>query len=1060
MPALPDRRNPRPLLGPELNSIIAGWPTLSNVLSLAAFPDQHRLRRAVSILAAELRIAISSAVLQSSSDPAPHTTAPPPCVPPLCDQLNSLSDLLSNGPLLCRLRTILPEQLALIASEMLPFTGRTDHAHDPTLRLPPLDPRSSRSALAKLVLTSKSDPTCSFDHRLSLTHASIASGWDPEAAVRVWSKVRTGQFAHRGATFFPTHYWSRDHPHHTHLSCRTITCPATKSLIHVWLDGDEICAISSSRRLQQTARSTPSTRTRAPLWFPETLRLPMPNGRPSPDLLPVTTIVERKHVWYRRLGSVARTGTLNSILNGQLVMPTTSLPTLRIRRPNLPGWEEDPKAQAALGPTIAEWYYRGVAEYVGPEVDILHTPSMPQNILALNAVPKNTEPFYRLVIDARPANAHLAPWSVRYDTLDQIRLLVQPRDILITLDAKDAYHITPDGGCLGGLRFTSPAPFPGPNGWSMRSRPYIGCTPETCTGLCGKAMAGFCVRGHVFRFAAPHFGFRTAGAPLNSIMQAIRDHISHRFRDVASAVWVDDLLLRLRNPPHPPCGGAADGCPTCLRTLSRGRKIETYVRRLCSDLGVGLSKKGSPAGQLAEFTGVEIDTIDHVYRILEGKCIKLLAFLAELSQAHTTTPRILAQLRGKLIFYSICLPHLRPSITALSREIGSELDSQIQRWDHAFPPSDSCKRNFAYLTRVIPRFRSAGRPIRALVPSSVYGAFLRGDLIGTRLIVLTYDASHHGYAMIPRLRPGDHPHVVVGTLPAHLAQVHRESGAGVRSVQIASTLFDLRGFIVILRNDCAGALKTLEHGSFLSAPLQSDAEDLVQLAQSLHIELLYLHVPGTTLVAEHVDSASRDDAADRQGPACSLSLAQLIHEFAHSLGWRISVDRFASECNALVPRFNSADPEPSSEHHNALTHPDWNTSVCPCCAQPAREVNFLFPPAHLVLPALNKLRADGARAILVLPYNRRAMHWDTLHQAAPTGSRRLILRSQPDRIRWACSSFPARICVLAVDFHPTSPTPPTCPHFHHRRTLIQHSHPLDLADYNTMRQQLATMVPQ
>jgi hypothetical protein len=477
--------------------------------------------------------------------------------------------------------------------------------------------------------------------------------------------VRTGQFAHRGATFFPSLYWSSNHQHHSRLVCKTIPCPATKSLVHVWLDGNDICAISSNRRLQQAARPPTVTHSRTVRWLPASLQIPMPNGRPSSDLLPVTTIVERKHVWYRRLGSAARTGTLNAILNGQLVMPTSSAPTLRIRRPNLPGWENDPKAQAALGPTIGEWAYRGVAEYVGPEVDVLHTLAMPQNILALNAVPKNTDPFYRLVIDARPANVHLAPWSVRYDTLDQIRLLVQPRDILITLDAKDAYHITPDSGCLGGLRFAPAAPFPGPDGWSHRCRPYIGCTPQTCTGLCGKAMAGFCVHGHIFRFSAPHFGFRTAGAPLNSIMQAIRDHISHRFRDVASAVWVDDLLLRLRTPPHPFCRGAAAGCPTCQQTLCRGRKIETYVRQLCTELGVGLSKKGSPAGQLAEFTGVEIDSIDHVYRILEAKCVKLLAFLAELSHIPTITPRILAQLRGKLIFYSICLPHLHPAITAL-----------------------------------------------------------------------------------------------------------------------------------------------------------------------------------------------------------------------------------------------------------------------------------------------------------------------------------------------------------------------------------------------------------
>jgi hypothetical protein len=130
------------------------------------------------------------------------------------------------------------------------------------------------------------------------------------------------------------------------------------------------------------------------------------------------------------------------------------------------------------------------------------------------------------------------------------------------------------------------------------------------------------------------------------------------------------------------------------------------------------------------------------------------------------------------------------------------------------------------------------------------------------------------------------------------------------------------------------------------------------------------------------------------------------------------------------------------------------------CAQSSRETNFLFPPAHLVLPALNKVHADGARAIIVLPYHRRATYWDTLAQAAPPGSRRFILRSLPDRIRWATDNFPARVCLLAVDVRPPSSATPPCPHFHLPRTTVQHSDPLDLADYIVMRQQLATLVPQ
>ena len=58
--------------------------------------------------------------------------------------------------------------------------------------------------------------------------------------------------------------------------------------------------------------------------------------------------------------------TTTTIIPGRLVMPLQSWPTAGLHGRSHPSWKNNAEAQAALGPTLANWLYSGKLEYVAP----------------------------------------------------------------------------------------------------------------------------------------------------------------------------------------------------------------------------------------------------------------------------------------------------------------------------------------------------------------------------------------------------------------------------------------------------------------------------------------------------------------------------------------------------------------------------------------------------------------------------------------------------------------------------------------------------------------------
>ena len=130
-------------------------------------------------------------------------------------------------------------------------------------------------------------------------------------------------------------------------------------------------------------------------------------------------------------------------------------------------------------------------------------------------------------------------------------------------------------------------------------------------------------------------------------------------------------------------------------------------------------------------------------------------------------------------------------------------------------------------------------------------------------------------------------------------QVHRETKGRLLAFRAAIQSQDLRGWTIVMRNDATGALATLRKGSSASSELQRTAMEFSVLARDAGVDTVFLHAPGADLIREEIDAASRDGAISLKGPAVTPDTHSTIHDCAAAVGWRISIDLFATRENSI-----------------------------------------------------------------------------------------------------------------------------------------------------------------
>ena len=123
-----------------------------------------------------------------------------------------------------------------------------------------------------------------------------------------------------------------------------------------------------------------------------------------------------------------------------------------------------------------------------------------------------------------------------------------------------------------------------------------------------------------------------------------------------------------------------------------------------------------------------------------------------------------------------------------------------------------------------------------------------------------------------------------------------------------------------------------------------------------------------------------------------------------------TIDLFAaSGDNAVMvpPRFFARHTEPSAEGENAFSQPSWLVSRRRVRGRRHWEFPLIFPPRVLLPATVAKLRAEGVRGIVIVPYAMSDPAWPALMDASITpahidnpGRETLATSSQP----WLFSS--------------------------------------------------------
>jgi hypothetical protein len=583
-------------------------------------------------------------------------------------------------------------------------------------------------------------------------------------------------------------------------------------------------------------------------------------------------------------------------------------------------------------------------------------------------------------------------------------------------------------------------------------------------------MSGLRIHGHVFRFAACQFGQKTAGSPLNSVVMSVARYFGRLPDPIHVAAWVDDLHFSMRTPPHPPCAGFVGGCTVCVATHKRAVAAEalwhTKAQRLNLPRAPG---KGHSAAQGGAFTGVHIDTFLDQYSMLPDKLDSLNQNFGDLSAVTVASPRILARTRGKALHYGCAVQYLRPVCASLTQaihqaeQVGAPPPPELAQenqvpdfdWDQTLAVSTRTHAAVACLRLALHQFGTCGQPLWPTPPSSLYGQFLASPPAPTAPMVLTAFAFPSGWGFSLRAPHDSHGFIkhghwtdAAGLLTANWMSPgpadssgaplgYAQSGAlaCLLSLHAASQIASLNTHPLLIRCASEEALTALCRG----APHCPALQDISMLFQTACILLAipqpaFLVTPDGLLTRPAPSNAAQLASLDTSAP----ELRAIAHSLAESMGAAFTLDLFATQSNAITPRYYSQWPELATEAVDALAQADWGQSFCPHCTRMQTEFVFLYPPFGLVKAALHKARHDQARGVMVVPYAPASTWWPAI---LPPPSLHKPSRPQPPRLSCCpkhvlnqSNSAGHYITIALFDFRQdTSHQASSCIHMHTHR---------------------------
>ncbi|GAQ81226.1 reverse transcriptase [Klebsormidium nitens] len=235
------------------------------------------------------------------------------------------------------------------------------------------------------------------------------------------------------------------------------------------------------------------------------------------------------------------------------------------------------------------------------------------------------------------------------------------------------------------------------------------------------------------------------------------------------------------------------------------------------------------------------------------------------------------------------------------------------------------------------------------------------------LRVLFYDAGGQGWG--GHLEIGSEQHEAHGSWEAH--EVHGVASSTWR--ELSGLLRLLRAFrpllidcTVIARGDALNVFSILSKGGSAKEHLQSICIELFAFCSGQRIELRPEWLPR--------EENARADYLSKVRDVDDFGLFAEAFAFVSARFGPFTVDRFASEHNAKLPRFDASYWCPGAAAANTFIQ-DWG----------GEERNYCFPPPNLVAPTLRHARACRARMTLIVLSWRSAPWWPLLCGSVDSG---------------------------------------------------------------------------
>ena len=477
-----------------------------------------------------------------------------------------------------------------------------------------------------------------------------------------------------------------------------------------------------------------------------------------------TGVLERKREWLRRVWPLDET--CRAILDGKFYFPARPGGVNPVMRPNLRSVEED---KPLLYKMVAKYLITGALEWCPPGTE-------PQNLIPLGLVPKNDEEEpWRVIADGRQMNDDLLPWQIPMTGMQASAGLFSRGAYCFMKDFSSAYHNVPLGTACGGtcvgckqcrsqsvfsrrvseseeevqsteggrcffresglqsaLGDMRPLPTEAgmPGQWTRRT--FVGCKPGmNCRGTgCQKQLFGIELDGEYFRFSVAHFGIKTAGNAWHALLAPLLRKWRNK-GNVYIILWVDDVCVIVPNRCLDPrlCGGP-DSCPLCAECRGRARALDEEFTAEIKALGFQTNRKDVGATMRAIFLGLGFDTLTMEFWIPAEKATAFAARCGEMMRARTVSRRALAEVVGKLMWWSAALPHAR----LLSRSMAhASLGATCRReWDTLLPLPQAAREELTFwhhevvalarhkMPMVPPTVRDIERLWEELAPEAVF----------------------------------------------------------------------------------------------------------------------------------------------------------------------------------------------------------------------------------------------------------------------------------------------------------------------------------------------------